>query len=84
VLADVAGELRDLDVAAEVALEAREEDLALPGLEAVDDRRDGALEVGAREEDELLLFLLSLLLVFCFVLLGGGVAWGGCRAVRVC
>jgi hypothetical protein len=64
VLGHVAGELRDLDVAPQVALEAGEQDLALARLEAVDDRGDGALEVGAREEDELLLFVC---LLGCFV-----------------
>lgn len=43
-----------LDVLLEVALERAEEDLALPRLEAVDDRRDRALQVGAREQDQLL------------------------------
>ena len=66
VLADVTGELGHLDVAAEVALEAGKEDLSLARLQAVDGRGDGALEVGAREEDELLFFRLFVL--FCFVL----------------
>jgi hypothetical protein len=57
VLRHVARELRDLDVLLQVALEAAEHDLALAGLEAVDERRDRALEVGAAEQDELLLFV---------------------------
>ena len=36
--------MRDLDVLLQVALEGAEEDLALPGLEPVDDAGDGAEE----------------------------------------
>lgn len=43
-----------LDLLLQLALEAAEQDLALTGLEAVDDRRNGADVVGHREEDELL------------------------------
>ena len=55
VLRDVARELRDLDLVLDhrlAALEAREEDLALAGLEAVDHRRDRAHVVGLAELHE--------------------------------
>lgn len=44
----------DLDLRLELALEAREEHLALSGLEAIDDRGNGSDVVRHREEDELL------------------------------
>jgi len=47
-------ELRDLDVALQVPLERAEQDLALPRLEPVDHARDRPLEVGPREQHELL------------------------------
>ncbi len=43
-----------LDVLLEVALEAAVQDLALAGLQAVHHARDGALQVHAREQDQLL------------------------------
>ena len=43
-----------LDVLLQVALEAGEHDLALAGLEAVHHGRDGTLQVGAGEQDQLL------------------------------
>ena len=43
-----------LDVLSDVALEAAEQDLALPGLEAVHHAGDGALQVSAGEQDQLL------------------------------
>ena len=53
VLRDVPGELRDLDVGPEVALERAEEDLSLARLEPVDHAGDGALQVRPREQDQL-------------------------------
>ena len=44
----------DLDLLAEVALEAGEEDLALRGLEAVEEGGEGALVVRHGEEDQFL------------------------------
>jgi hypothetical protein len=43
-----------LDVLLEVPLEAAEQDLALPGLEAVHHTGDGALQVCTAEQDQLL------------------------------
>ena len=54
VLGDVTAELGHLDVRLELALEAREEHLALRGLEAVHDAGNGAQEICAGEEDKLL------------------------------
>jgi hypothetical protein len=45
VLCDVAGELSNLDLLAQLALEAGEEDLALPGLQSVHDGWDGPLHI---------------------------------------
>lgn len=47
VLRHVARQLRHLDVALQVALEAGKHDLTLAGLEAVHHAGDGALQVGA-------------------------------------
>ena len=47
-------ELSNLDLALVVSLEAGEHDLALAGLEAVDDARDGTLVVQVGEENQLL------------------------------
>lgn len=49
-----ASRVAHLDLVLELALEATKEDLALAGLEAVDDRRDRTDIVGHREEDQLL------------------------------
>ena len=53
-LGHIPSELRDLDLSLELALEAREEDLALPGLEPVHQRRDRPHVVHHGKVDELL------------------------------
>ena len=53
VLGDVAAELRDFNVRLELTLEAREENLALRRLEAVDHARDGTHQVSSGEQNEL-------------------------------
>ena len=52
--ADGAGQLCDLHLLLVGATEAREENLTLTGLEAIDQRRNGALVIHVREEDQLL------------------------------
>ena len=54
VLADVARELRDLDLVLQVALEGGKEDLALADLEAVHDVGDAALQVVGAEMNQVL------------------------------
>ena len=52
-LADRSCELGNLDLAFVVSLDAGEHDLALAGLEAVNDARDGTLVVQVGEENQL-------------------------------
>lgn len=54
VLRHVAGELGDLDLILELSLEAGEEHLPLPGLQAVTELRNGPGAIREREEDQLL------------------------------
>mmetsp|Transcript_10187 Transcript_10187/g.28817 ORF Transcript_10187/g.28817 Transcript_10187/m.28817 type:complete len:406 (-) Transcript_10187:349-1566(-) len=54
VLRDVSRELGDLDVGLEVALEPTVHDLPLAGLEAIEDTRNGPLQISPGEQDQFL------------------------------